>query len=99
MAIQLLPLAAGRVIGGTGVGTGIAGAASARTGAGVYTLTMDQQVDSTQCVMLGMLEVNTGTIAMAHTSDSVKGVTTTAVDGTTATDKTFDFAIWQILGI
>jgi hypothetical protein len=95
--ITTITLAAGRVTGTTGVLTG-AGAVTARTGAGVYTVTLDQQVDQAQSTMNLTLEAS-GVGKIVHTSDSVKTVSTFAVDGTTATDKDFNFEIKQILGI
>jgi hypothetical protein len=88
-------LAAGSVAGGTGTATWIAGATSARTGAGVYTLTLDQPTDSTQCSILvsrrGAAAAADGTFSVAHTSDSVKTVTYT--EAGVAADADFDFHV------
>lgn len=78
-------------------GSRVAGAgkfASARTGAGVYTVTLQEGgVDSTQCVVNLSLRTASGILRCTHTSDTVKTIEAFAVDGTTATDKAFDFEI------
>jgi len=66
----------------------------ARTSAGVYPITLQAGgVDATQCVCTATLRGASGVIRVTQTSDLVKTVETFAVDGTTATDKDFDFAI------
>lgn len=98
-AIQIAPVAAGAVTGATGALTsGPFGPVTvARTGAGVYTLTLGSGANagSANCVVMITLRTS-GTSNYVHTSATVKTVNTFAVDGTTATDKNFDFIIYSI---
>lgn len=88
-------IAAGQVDGATGNADKVAGATPARTGAGVYTITLGQDVDATECVCL----VTPGGTAAIHavctqTSDSVKTVRTFDAAGAAA-DADFSFVIAQ----
>ena len=65
-----------------------------RSSAGVYVIALQEGgVDATQCVCLATLRGASGCIRVDQTSDTSKTVSTFAVDGTTATDKDFDFEI------
>jgi hypothetical protein len=90
----------GSVAGGTGTAVSGAGFVSARTGAGVYTLTLDEPVDSTECAILvsrrGAAAGADETFSVEHTSDTVKTVTCTAAG--VATDSDFDFAVLRCPG-
>lgn len=90
--------ALGTVTGATGVAPGIAGAASARTGAGVWTLTLDQGCDAAQCVInvsrRGAAAAADGTFGVAHTSDTVKTVTYT--EAGVAADCDWDFEVKKL---
>lgn len=99
MAIALSPIAAGAVTGGTGALTaGPFGQVTvARSGAGVYTLTLasSAQVGAANCICMITMRTS-GTYNYVHTSALIKTVNTFAVDGTTATDKSFDFVIYAL---
>jgi hypothetical protein len=74
------------------------GATPARTGAGVYTLTLGGPgVPEGEEELLVSNNSAAGQIQIQNTSATVKGVTSFAADGTTATDKKFSFEIWQII--
>jgi hypothetical protein len=61
----------------------------AKTATGVYTITCDRALAAADgCFMVTMEGV--GTFSLAHTSDTVKTLSTFAVDGTTAADKAFN---------
>lgn len=98
--IALAPIAAGNITGTTGAATMIRGiVVPARSGAGVYTLTLtagSSGINANSCQVLAWLTNNSGIVQTANTSDTVKTVSTFAVDGTTATDKNFSFIIWGI---
>lgn len=98
-AIGLSPIAAGAVTGATGALTaGPFGQVTvARTGSGVYTLTLTSaaQVGAANCLLAITLRTS-GTSNYVHTSATVKTVNTFAVDGTTPTDKNFDFIIYAL---
>lgn len=95
--IGLSPIAAGSVTGTTGALTfGPFGSVTvARTGAGVYTLTLGSNVQSAGTVAIVTMGAS-GTYSYVDTSGTVKTVRTFAVDGTTATDKNFSFAIFTV---
>lgn len=97
--IGLFPIAAGKVTGATGATTGKQGVVTvARTGAGVYTLTLvagSSGINANACLISLTLR-ESGVIRYADTSDTVKTVSSFAVDGATATDKNFDFIIWGL---
>ena len=83
-------------VSGLGVAQGSAGCDVAQTGTGVYTVTLaDGGVDATLC-HIGLTLEASGTYSVAHTSDTVKTVSTFAVDGTTPTNKAFDVQIWSL---
>lgn len=85
----------GSVAGGTGNKVSGAGFSSARSGAGVYQITLEQGVDSTECAILvsrrGAAAAADGTFGVAHTSDTVKEVTYT--EAGVAADVNFDFVV------
>jgi len=83
------------VVGATGVGTVADGCATARTGAGVYTVTLDTPVAASDAIMLATLTSGiAGMVTIAHTSASVKTVSTWSAAGAAA-DRDFDFAIFR----
>ena len=84
----------GAVTGATGAILSGSGFASARTGKGIYTLTLDEPVDSTECsIKVSVRGGALGTTAqVAHTSDTVKTVTTGSA-ANAAADLDFDFCI------
>jgi hypothetical protein len=86
--------AVGAVTGATGAKlSGGANVATARTGAGVYTLTTAQAVPAAESVLIITNNTAAGQIQGVHTSDTVKTVTSFAADGTTATDKNFSYLL------
>lgn len=66
---------------------------TARTGAGVYTLTLTEPIDAAECAIIATLRGATvnQNITVAHTSDAVKTVATAIV--AVATDADFDYVI------
>lgn len=91
-------IAAGSVTGATGAAVVARGAATARTGAGIYTITLDQACDSTECVLF--FTSRTAAVvdfSYAHTSDTVKTLTTQTEAGVD-TDADFDFIVVRISG-
>lgn len=95
--IGLSPIAAGTVTGTTGALTfgPFGSVVVARSGAGVYTLTLGANVQSAGTIAIVTLGAS-GTYSYVDTSATVKTVRTFAVDGTTATDKNFSFAIFTV---
>lgn len=89
--------AAGSVIGGTGVATKIRGAASARTGAGTYTITLDQPLNAADCVVRAQVRGGAANCncRIVHTTDAVKTITT-HVGAAAAADQNFDFEVKRI---
>lgn len=88
--------AAGSVVGGTGAALWTAGAAPARTGAGVYTLTLDQPSDTAACGILitpraGASPAADITFVVAHTSAAVKTVRMSKAG--VPSDVDFDFLV------
>jgi hypothetical protein len=79
-------------VGTNGTAVWAAGAVSARTGAGVYTLTLDAPADAADCSIL-VTPRTTAQIGcyVVHTSDTVKTVHALLV--AVATDTAFDFAV------
>ena len=81
-------------------GTLVSGACytPARSGTGIYTLTLEQEVDSTQCAVLTCVRGATeGYSFVAQTSDAVKTVKT--VDNAGAVeDVDFDFVVLRCPG-
>lgn len=85
--------ACGAVTGGTGVAIWAAGAATARTGAGVYPITLDQGCDSAESsVRVTPRKATFASATVVHTSDTVKTVHTFNAAGV-ATDSDFDFLV------
>jgi len=78
-----------RVTAATGAATTARNCATARTGAGVYTVTIDYACDEEGCIVL--FESQTAACddvpAVTHTSDTVKQIET--FDGGVATDCDF----------
>lgn len=88
-----LTAAAGSVTGATGVAKWSAGAASARTSKGIYTLTLDQGADANECAVLATVRgAVLATIEVVQTSDTVKTVTCRDIAGAVQ-DTDFDFHI------
>lgn len=90
--------AAGGVVAGTGVAAVQRGCAMARTGAGVYTCTLDKEVDATDSVCSVVpRQATAAQFSYEHTSDSVKTIRTfDAATGATPTDATFDFFVFKL---
>jgi hypothetical protein len=90
--------AAGGVVAGTGVAAVQRGCAMARTGAGVYTCTLDKEVDATDSVCFAMpMQATPCQFSYQHTSDGVKTIRTfDAATGATPTDATFDFFVFKL---
>lgn len=88
-------IARGRIDGATGNRLAGMGFVSARTGAGVYTITLDQPVDATQSIVLVTVEgAGARCATMSAETDSVKTISIfTTVPA--AQDNTFSFAIYQ----
>jgi len=96
MPAPSLCIAAGKVTGSSGAASKCVGATPARTSAGVYTLTLSQEVDATECHVsvtpVGTADVR---VAVSHTSDSVKTISTFSGAVGTAADSDFTFQINQ----
>lgn len=90
--------AAGGVVGGTGVAAIQRGCAMARTGAGVYTMTLDREVDATECtIQVTPRQAAAAQYSVQHTSDTVKTISTfDAATGATPTDTTFDVLVIKL---
>lgn len=88
----------GSVNGTTGALVSGAGFTPARTAKGVYTLTLDQAVDATECSVLVTERGAVGNIfSVAQTSDTVK--TVNAFDNAgVAIDSDFDFVLLRAPG-
>lgn len=88
-------LATGNV-SSVGVAGSCRGATPAKTGTGVYTLTLDQALDATEGLLVvtpvGLADVR---IAIAHTSDTVKTISTFSGAVGTAADSAFSFVAVQ----
>lgn len=73
-----LHAAAGGVVGATGVPAVARNCAVARTAAGTYTLTLDQELDAAACAIVATQRLDPTTalwqIGIVHTSDQVKTV-------------------------
>ena len=65
----------------------------AKTATGTYTCTLDDDADATQCAIVVTMRGGAGQASVAHTSDTVKTITTFAADGITASDRAFDIII------
>jgi len=85
------------VTGSTGASIAAEGCVSARTGTGVYTLTLSDQAatknSNTACI--ATLVGTSGIVRVEETSTTVKTVKCFAVDGTTATDLDFNAVIFR----
>lgn len=98
--LRMQIVAAGSFQGSVGAGAtafGQRGGVVARTGAGVYTVTLDgnNAVDSTEGIVLASIKGATrGTISVVHTSDTVKTITIRDGAGApAAADLDFDWAV------
>lgn len=70
---------------------------AARTGAGVVTLTSQDEIPGSESVTTAQLVGATGSAPQVDdTTNTVKTVRTFAVDGTTATDKSFSYIIYTL---
>ena len=91
-------IAFARVTAGTGVASNARGCVTARTGAGVYTVTLDKLADEEECIVL--TEIQTAAIddgiQVVHTSDTVK--TLNSFDGGVATDCDFAVVVMAMAG-
>lgn len=91
--------AAATVTGATGAAVKARNCVTARTGAGVYTVTVPD-IDATDCiVMVSMRSTGVGANAqVVHTSDIVKTINIFAVaaGANVATDMDFDVVIMKI---
>ncbi len=84
----------GSVVGASGASaSGNQFVTPARTGAGVYTLTLTEPIDAAECVILATLRTGAlnANIHVVHTSDTVKTVNTGLA--AVATDEDFDYVI------
>jgi len=91
-------VAAISVTGGTGALAGGGGATPARTGAGVYTVTLSEAVPAADAIITLTAKTAALSLTVTHTSDTVK--TVSALDTATAlvaTDCDFDIKIERIL--
>jgi hypothetical protein len=91
--------ALGAVTGADGTAICGAGAASARTAAGIFTLTLDQGCDASQCCIQCMPRgVGTPVVfEVVHTSDTVKTVNVfDSATGAVATDHDFDYVVHKL---
>jgi len=91
--------ALGAVTGATGVAISGAGAASSRTAAGIYTLTLDQGCDASECCVQvtgrGAAPAAGRSWTVTHTSDTVKTVLCTNEAGVAA-DQDFDYVVHKL---
>lgn len=88
-------IAAGKVTGADGASSKTAGATTARTAAGVYTLTLSQEVDATEAtVLVTPVRATFASATVEHTSDSVKTIRTWDAAGA-ALDADFNFVVAQ----
>jgi hypothetical protein len=91
-------VAAGSVVGATGALNGGAGFLPARTGAGVYTITLSEDVPEAEAVVTITPKTAAISLTVAHTSNTVK--TVSALDtatGAVPTDCDFEVKIERIL--
>jgi len=89
----------GSVLGATGATVSGSGFVSARSAKGVYTLTLDQPVNASQCSAMATVRagaVTNSEVVIGHTSDTVKTVLT--ADAGVAADHNFDFVIFRSPG-
>ena len=91
-------VAALSVTGGTGALAGGGGATPARAGAGDYTVTLNEGVDETECLITLTCKTAAVTLTAGHTSDTIKTVAgLDTATGLVATDGDFDIKIERIL--
>ena len=70
---------------------------AARSGAGVVTLTSQDELAANESIVVIQLVGNTGSaVQVDDTSNTIKTVRTFAVDGVTATDKSFKYVIYSL---
>ncbi len=83
-------------ISGAGVVVKQKGCVLARTGVGIFTMTLDRDLDAADCVITVTPRGGAGNAnsQVAHTSDTVKGITMFV--GAVATDVGFDVLAWKI---
>lgn len=81
----------------SGAGFFARGCAVARTAAGIYTITLDRQLDASNCVFTFAQETAVLQCSVAHTSDIVKTVTWETNAGVD-TDCQFSFAVFRVAG-
>jgi len=88
-------VAVARIDGATGALLAGKGCASARTGAGTYTLTLDQPVDALESVISVSSETDLiAAVSLTHISDTVKGfLSKTVVAGNAPTDATLNVVV------
>jgi len=97
LAMGRVDVAAGAIVAAS---TATRGCTAARTGEGVFTLTLDQPVnelDATECVCFVNCETS-GFAAVSNTSDAVKTVRTFSAGAAlnSAADRSFSFLIARI---
>lgn len=96
--------AAGHYNGSLGAGAvafGQRGGVVARTGAGVYTITLDQPMDATECAVIVTVGVGAAAATdvharVVHTSDTVKTVTLETLVAGADTDADFCWAVFDL---
>lgn len=85
----------GRVVGADGTTTALRGATVARTGAGVYTITLDRLLDRDEGMVVVTPEAADRMAAVVDTSDTVKTVTISSDAGADA-DSDFHFVVLRL---
>jgi len=100
LAMGRVDVAAGAIVAAN---TSTRGCTAARTGEGVFTLTLDQpvnEIDAAECVLFANVETS-GFAIVSNTSDAVKTVRTFSMLATdasaTAADRSFSFLIARIV--
>lgn len=92
-------LAAGS-IAAAGSATWAQGCAITDTGTGDYRVTLDEEADASECIVLCTIRgATSGVCRVVQTSDAAKDIKTFAVDGTTATDLAVDFLVMRKQGV
>jgi len=86
-----------RITGADGVALFARGCATARTGAGVYTVTLDRGADANECIVLAQSETISTFASVAHTSDTVKTISVEN-DASAATDSNVGFILFVVVG-
>lgn len=82
----------------SGAGFFARGCVVARSAAGIYTITLDRQLDASNCVAVFTPETAAIGCVFAHTSDSVKTVTWETYAAGADTDCQFSFALYRVAG-